>query len=102
MSTININTNTISNVAKVIAYGKPFFASDLGFNGGEIRGMNYHGYIRATGKTRESFIPIDGWDDEFYRKVTVQEWELNPVAIASFKSELEKIIADLSVLRALL
>lgn len=67
--------NNIMNAMKVRAYDKPFYASDLGLNGGEINGLRANGYIKATGNTRKVMVPIDMWGgDRIFKECEVKEW----------------------------
>ena len=72
---LNYSFNNIINAMKVRAYGKPFYASDLGLNGGEINGLRANSYIKATGNTRKVMVPIDRWGgDRIFKECEVKEW----------------------------
>lgn len=63
------------NAMKVRAYDKPFYASDLGLNGGEINGLRVNGYIKPTGNTRKVMVPIDVWGgDRIFKECEIKEW----------------------------
>lgn len=69
----------MKNMMKIAAYGKPFYASDLGMNGGEINALTINCFIVPTGKTRKVMVPIDRWGgDRIFKEVTIKEWEFNP------------------------
>lgn len=71
----NYNFNNIINAMKARAYGKPFYASDLGLNGGEINGLKYSCFIKPTGNTRKVMVPIDMWGgDRIFKECEVKEW----------------------------
>lgn len=71
----NYSFNNIINAMKVRAYGKPFYASDLGLNGGEINGLQINSYIKPTGNTRKVMVPIDRWNgDRIFKECEVKEW----------------------------
>ena len=71
----NYSFNNIKNAMKVRAYGKPFYASDLGLNGGEIRGLQANSFIKPTGNTKTIMVPIDTWgNDRIFKECKVKEW----------------------------
>lgn len=71
----NYSFNNIVNAMKVRAYGKPFYASDLGLNGGEINALKFGCYIKPTGNTRKVMVPIDMWGgDRIFKECEVKEW----------------------------
>lgn len=71
----NYSFNNIINAMKVRAYGKPFYASDLGMNGGEINGLKFNRFIKPTGNTRKVMVPIDMWGgDRIFKECEVKEW----------------------------
>lgn len=75
---MSLNANMVKNVMKIRAYGKPFYASDLGMNGGEINGLSLHCYIEPTGNTRKVMVPIDCWGgDRIFKECEVKEWRYN-------------------------
>jgi len=95
----NINVNKINTKKEVeimlytpkflIAYSKicktnqPFYASEFGLSGGQITALSNHGYITETGNAKTILIPIDTYEGELYKKVTVKEWVATPVANAA-------------------
>ena len=69
----------MKNMMKIATYGKPFYASDLGMNGGEISALTIHCFIVPTGKTRKTMVQIDTWrGDRIFKESTIKEWEFNP------------------------
>jgi hypothetical protein len=93
---MSISANCLKNSLAVRAYGKPFYASDLGLKGGEITGLLYHGFIKPTGNTKKEMIPIDCWSgDDIYREVEVKEWvccEDNPYLAEIREHELNNLV----------
>ena len=116
-----ISTNLTKNILKVIAHGnEPFYASDLGMNGGEINGLRLNGYIAPTGNIRSVEITFQCWDPfkacgEVKKTVTVKEWRYTPIEdkyseyndeirewlIDTYKRELDTVIAQARELAAL-
>lgn len=80
-----ISPNLTKNILKVIAHGtEPFYACDLGLNGGEINGLNLNGYIEPTGNTRPVEITLPYWDVikgriEIKKTVAAKEWRYTPI-----------------------
>lgn len=73
---MNMTPNMVKNILKISAYGKPFYASDLGLNGGEINGLSCNRYIKPTGHTKTVMVQIDTWGgDRIYKECTVKEWK---------------------------
>ena len=68
-----MTTNTLMGYIMALNYGKPFYAAELGLNGGTIAAMACHNYIRRTGKTKIYMINLY---DDVYKKVSVYEWQL--------------------------
>ena len=68
-----MTTNTLMGYVRALNYGKPFYAADLGLNGGTIAAMEYYNYIRRTGNTKEYMVNLY---DDVYKKVLVYEWTL--------------------------
>jgi len=67
--------NLVKSYAKVSAMGnKPFYASDLGLNGGSIGGLECYHVIKKTGKSKFCWIQIT--ETEKIR-VEVYEWRFN-------------------------
>lgn len=75
---MSFNANIVKNVMKVRAYGKPFYASDLGMNGGEINALRLYCYIEPTGNTKTVMVPIDTWGgSRIFKECEVKEWCYN-------------------------
>ena len=73
---MSMSANCLMNSLVVRAHGKPFYASDLGLNGGEISGLSLNHYIKATGNTKTVMVPIDTWHgDRIFKECKVEEWE---------------------------
>lgn len=68
-----MTTNTLMGYIMVLNYGKPFYAADLGLNGGTIAAMACYNYIRRTGNTKDYMVHLY---DDVYKKVSVYEWTL--------------------------
>ena len=68
-----MTTNTLMGYIRALNYGKPFYATELGLDGGTIAAMAHHNYIRRTGNTKEYMVNLY---DDVYKKVSVYEWEL--------------------------
>ena len=67
--------NVITNYLHARAYNKPFYAVDLGLNGGEINGLQINGLIEPTGNTKEVELVLKTWSDKkFVKTVQVKEW----------------------------
>ncbi len=80
---------------------KPFYASDLGLNGGEINSLNCAGCITPTGKRKEIFYPIDSYG-ELYRKDEVLEWRFKPSFLEYFAHHVAKMREDVETVLALI
>ena len=73
---MSMTPNMVKNILKISAYGKPFYASDLGLNGGEISGLACNNYIKHTGHTKTVMVQIDTWGgDRIYKECKAKEWE---------------------------
>jgi hypothetical protein len=71
-----MGTASIKGFAKVMAHGTtPFYASELGLNGGTIGALSYYRVIAPTGNTKEVTFPHP-YDDNRLIKSTVCEWVL--------------------------
>ena len=68
-----MTANTLMGYIRALNYGKPFYAADLGLNGGTIAAMACYNYIRRTGNTKEYMVNLY---DDVYKKVSVYEWKL--------------------------
>lgn len=67
--------NVIANYFQARAYNKPFYAVDLGLNGGQINALSVNGLIEPTGNTTEVDLVLKTWSDEkFVKTVKVKEW----------------------------
>lgn len=94
----NYSTRNIANALKARAYGKPFYASDLGFNGGEMNGLHLNGFVKPTGNTRKVMVPIDRWGgDRIFKECEVKEW----VWCRSERSEWERAWQDNVIIDAI-
>lgn len=68
--------NVLTNYLHARAYKSPFYAVDLGLNGGEINGLRINGLIEPTGNTKEVELVLKTWSDEkFVKTVKVKEWK---------------------------
>jgi len=73
---MSMSANCLMNSLVVRAHGKPFYASDLGLNGGEINGLKLNNYIKATGNTTTVMVLISTWNgDRIFKECKVKEWE---------------------------
>lgn len=79
---------------------KPFYASDLGLNGGEINSLYCAGCITPTGKRKEVFFPIDRYS-ELYRKDEVLEWRFKTPFLENFTRHVAKMREDVETVLAL-
>ena len=68
-----MTTNTLMGYIRALNYGKPFYATELGLDGGTIAAMAHYNYIRRTGNTKIYMVNLY---DDVYKKVSVYEWEL--------------------------
>lgn len=75
----------------------PFYASDFDFNGGQMRALSARGLVKSTGNTKESFILIDEWH-EYYKKVSVKEWQVDTKNMYKFVNDIERICEELKSL----
>lgn len=68
--------NCYKNALKARAYGKPFYAADLGLNGGEINGLSLNQFIKPTGNIKTAIVPAgtDKHGNRLLREVTIKEW----------------------------
>lgn len=67
--------NVLANYLHARAYNKPFYAVDLGLNGGQINALSVNGLIEPTGNTKEVDLILKTWSDEkFVKTVKVKEW----------------------------
>lgn len=113
MST-SINTATALVIIKSLGNGARFYASDFGFAGGTVHGLDVNGYIRKTGNTKKYMVNI--YDNHFI-EAEVYEWEVfdryeidteyptrwkeyyKERRIAEFKENAEKIITAAKILK---
>ena len=63
--------NVLTNYLRARTYNKPFYAEDLGLNGGQINGL-----IEPTGNTKEVELVLDTWGDgkKLIKTVKIKEW----------------------------
>lgn len=74
--------NLIKNYAKVSAMGdKPFYASDLGLNGGSIKQLAHYHVIKPTGRTKFYWFQISETEEV---KVKIYEWHFNKNSFKHF------------------
>lgn len=67
--------NVLTNYLRARTYNKPFYAEDLGLNGGQINGLRINGLIEPTGNTKEVDLVLDTWSDgKLIKTVKVKEW----------------------------
>lgn len=67
--------NVLANYLHARAYNKPFYAVDLGLNGGQINALSVNGLIEPTGNIKEVDLILKTWSDEkFVKTVKVKEW----------------------------
>lgn len=67
--------NILANYLHARAYNKPFYAVDLGLNGGQINALRINGLIEPTGNIKEVDLILKTWSDEkFVKTVKVKEW----------------------------
>lgn len=68
--------NVLANYLRARTYNKPFYAEDLGLNGGQINGLRINGLIEPTGNTREVDLVLDTWGDgeKLIKTVKIKEW----------------------------
>lgn len=68
--------NVIVNYLHARAYNKPFYAVDLGLNGGQINALSVNGLIEPTGNIKEVDLVLDTWGDgeKLIKTVKIKEW----------------------------
>lgn len=67
--------NVLANYLRARTYNKPFYAVDLGLNGGQINALRINGLIEPTGNTKEVELVLKTWSDEkFVKTIKIQEW----------------------------
>lgn len=67
--------NVLANYLHARTYNKPFYAVDLGLNGGQINALSVNGLIEPTGNIKEVDLILKTWSDEkFVKTVKVKEW----------------------------
>lgn len=68
--------NCYLNAMKACSHKKPFYASDLGLNGGEINGLSLNGFIRPTGNSKTVTLHLgnDRRGNRILREVEAKEW----------------------------
>lgn len=93
-----MTNKTIIALATVVNHNKPFYASELGLNGGITNALATWGFIKPTGNEREEFIPISTWDEGLYKRVEVYEWEVSPRAIPMIQFKMSKLQKELDKL----
>lgn len=81
-------------------FNRPFYASELGLNGGVINGLRHYGIIRPTGNSKEYSIPHP-YIDKFLIRCEVAEWAVDKKAYNSFKKTMQKDISEMKKMIAL-
>lgn len=72
---MNYSTHNILNALKARAHGKPFYASELGFNGGEMNGLSLNSFVKPTGNTKTILVSITTWNgSRIFKECEVKEW----------------------------
>ena len=68
--------NCYLNALNACYHKKPFYASDLGMNGGEINGLSLNGFIRPTGNSKTVLLHLgtDRRGNRILREVEAKEW----------------------------
>jgi hypothetical protein len=68
--------NVLTNYLRARTYNKPFYAVDLGLNGGQINGLRINGLIEPTGNTKVVDLVIDTYSDgrKIIKTVEIKEW----------------------------
>lgn len=68
--------NVLANYLHARTYNKPFYAVDLGLNGGQINALRINGLIEPTGNAKEVDLILDTWGDgkELIKTVKIKEW----------------------------
>lgn len=89
MSNFNISENTLNALVRVTEYGKPFYASELGLDGGTINALRTAGFITPTGETKSELVNIY---DDMYKKIEVSQWKIYPRAKDMVAKELDRLL----------
>lgn len=68
--------NVLANYLRARTYNKPFYAVDLGLNGGQINALRVNGLIEPTGNIKEVDLVLDTWGDgkKLIKTVKIKEW----------------------------
>lgn len=82
----------LSNLAKVINFNKPFYATDLELKGGDVSALQHYELVKETGETRTVYLDLC---DDFAKKITVKEWVVNPKAIQKALEDARKTLNEL-------
>lgn len=92
--------NVLTNYLRARAYRSPFYAVDLGLNGGEINGLQINGLIEPTGNTTEVDLVLKTWSDKkIIKTVQVKEWrcvdekEMSPCRLALLQRDIQQAVA---------
>lgn len=69
--------NVLANYLRARAYNKPFYAVDLGLNGGQINALSVNRLIEPTGNIKEVDLILKTWSDgkELIKTVEIKEWK---------------------------
>lgn len=78
-----------------------FYANDYDINGGAIQSLAIKGLVHKTGNTKETFIPMGGWEEDVYKKVTIYEWSLNKAEVKQYAKECRAQAMELLVIAEL-
>lgn len=87
----NFNTRTMTILTEIAELNRPFYASELGheYCGGSISALARNGYIKQTGKSKQTFVNLYG---DIYKACTVYEWEISRKNVKRRISELEDLV----------
>lgn len=98
------NANFFENYLVVKNHGSaPFYAADLGLNGGAINALAVNNIIKKTGNTKTVFSEM-GYTG-LYQKVAVYEWvyneSLDDLMMGYLKDEAAEILRAAELVKAL-
>lgn len=80
--------NTRKALIKILnSNTEAFYATDYDINGGIMNSLSNEILVHKTGNTKEAFIPVGGWEEDMYRKVTIYEWSLNKDEVKYYAKE---------------
>lgn len=93
--------NVLTNYLRARTYNKPFYAEDLGLNGGQINGLRINGLIEPTGNTKEVDLVLDAWSDgkELIKTVKIKEWRcvnekemMSPYRLNLLQKDIQEVV----------